>query len=76
MYIKKDWLVIGWRLLEKEAPHLRDYLSLAPTNNFRGFKRKELFLPDGVCSPIPNDTSCFIPKVEDIPDDYRPLLHA
>ena len=39
---QKDWLVTGWRLLEKEAPHLRDYLVPAPTNNFRGFKREEL----------------------------------
>ena len=39
---QKDWLVTGWRLLEKEARHLRDYLLPAPTNNFRGFKRKEL----------------------------------
>ena len=30
------------RFLEKEAPHLRDYLLPAPTSNFRGFKRKEL----------------------------------
>ena len=39
---QKDWLVTGWRLLEKEAPHLRDYLLPAPTNNFRGVKRKKL----------------------------------
>ena len=39
---QKDWLVTGWRLLEKEASHLRDYLLFAPTNNFRGFKREEL----------------------------------
>ena len=39
---QKDWLATGWHLLEKEAPHLRDYLLPVPTNNFRGFKRKEL----------------------------------
>ena len=38
----KDWFVAGWRLLEKEAPHTRDYILPAPTNNFRGLKRKEL----------------------------------
>ena len=39
---QKDWLATGWHLLEKEAPYLRDYLLPAPTNNYRGFKRKEL----------------------------------
>ena len=38
----KDWLVSGWKVLDKEAPYIRDYLLPAPTNNFRGFKRKEL----------------------------------
>ena len=38
----KHWLISGWRILEKEAPYVRDYLLPAPTNIFRGFKRKEL----------------------------------
>ena len=39
---RKDWLAVGWDLLLKEAPHERDYLLPAPSNNFRGFKTKEL----------------------------------
>ena len=39
---QKDWLVTGWALLLKEAPYARDYLLLAPANNYRGFKRREL----------------------------------
>ena len=39
---RKDWLAVGWRLLLKEAPCERDNLSPAPSNNFRGFKTKEL----------------------------------
>ena len=31
-----------WRLLEKEAPYSRDYLLPAPSNNYQGFKNKEL----------------------------------
>ena len=38
----KNWLAAGWELLQKGAPHDRDYLLLAPTNNFLGFKTKEL----------------------------------
>ena len=39
---RKDWLAVGWGLLLKEAPHERDYLLPAPSNNFHGFKTKEL----------------------------------
>ena len=39
---RKDWLAVGWRSLLKEAPFDRDYLLPAPSNNFRGFKTKEL----------------------------------
>ena len=39
---RKDWLAVGWDLLLKEAPYERDYLLPAPSNNFRGFKTKEL----------------------------------
>ena len=42
---RKDWLAVGWRLLLKEAPFQRDYLLPAPSNNFRGFKTKELKYP-------------------------------
>ena len=42
---RKDWLAVGWRLLLKEAPFERDYLLPAPSNNFRGFKTKELRYP-------------------------------
>ena len=38
----KDWLSTGWELLLKGAPHERDYLLQAPSNNYRGFKTKEL----------------------------------
>ena len=38
----KNWLSIGWELLQKGAPHERDYLLPSPSNNFRGFKTKEL----------------------------------
>ena len=38
----KGWLAVGWDLLLKGAPHERDYLLPAPSNNFRGFKTKEL----------------------------------
>ena len=39
----KNWLAVGWDLLLKEgAPHERDYLLPAPSNNFLGFKTKEL----------------------------------
>ena len=41
----KDWLAVGWDLLLKGAPHERDYLLPAPSNNFRGFKTKELKYP-------------------------------
>ena len=37
---RKDWLAVGWGLLLKEAPHERDYLLPAPSNNFRGFKTR------------------------------------
>ena len=39
---RRDWLAVGWNLLLNGAPHERDYLLPAPTNNFRGFKTKEL----------------------------------
>ena len=39
---RKDWLAVGWKLLLEGAPHERDYLLPAPTNNFQGFKIKEL----------------------------------
>ena len=42
---RKDWLAVGWRLLLKEAPLERDYLLPATSNNFRGFKTKELRYP-------------------------------
>ena len=38
----KNWLAAGWELLKKGAPHDRDYLLPSPTNNFLGFKTKEL----------------------------------
>ena len=38
----KHWLISGWRISEKEAPYVRDYLLPAPTNNFRGFQSKKL----------------------------------
>ena len=38
----KGWLAVGWDLLLRGAPHERDYLLPAPSNNFRGFKTKEL----------------------------------
>ena len=39
---RKGWLAVGWNLLLNGAPHERDYLLPAPTNNFHGFKTKEL----------------------------------
>ena len=39
---RRDWLAVGWSLLLKGAPHERDYLLPAPTNNFHCFKTKEL----------------------------------
>ena len=39
---RRDWLAVGWKLLLEGAPHERDYLLPAPTNNFQGFKIKEL----------------------------------
>ena len=39
---RRDWLAVGWKLLQNGAPHERDYLLPAPTNNFQGFKIKEL----------------------------------
>ena len=38
----KNWLSTGWELSLKGAPHENDYLLPAPSNNFRGFKTKEL----------------------------------
>ena len=38
----KNWLSVGWELLQRCAPHERDYLLPAPSSNFRGFKTKEL----------------------------------
>ena len=38
----KNWLSVGWELLQKGAPHERDCLLPTPSNNFRGFKTKEL----------------------------------
>ena len=38
----KGWLTVGWDLLLRGAPHERDYLLPAPSNNFPGFKTKEL----------------------------------
>ena len=34
---RRDWLAVGWNLLLNGAPHERDYLLPAPTNNFQGF---------------------------------------
>ena len=34
---RRDWLAVGWNLLLKGAPHERDYLLPAPTNNFHGY---------------------------------------
>ena len=42
-YIQREsWLSVGWKLLQEGAPHERDYLLPAPTNNYQGFKVKEL----------------------------------
>ena len=42
-YIQREsWLSVGWKLLQESAPHERDYLLPAPTNNYQGFKIKEL----------------------------------
>ena len=42
-YVQREsWLSVGWKLLQEGAPHERDYLMPAPTNNFQGFKVKEL----------------------------------
>ena len=42
-YVQREsWLSVGWNLLQEGAPHERDYLMPAPTNNFQGFKVKEL----------------------------------
>ena len=42
-YIQREsWLSVGWKLLHESAPHERDYLLPAPTNNYQGFKVKEL----------------------------------
>ena len=42
-YIQREsWLSVGWKLLQESAPHERDYLLPAPTNNYQGFKVKEL----------------------------------
>ena len=41
-WLHKNWLSTGWELLLKGAPHERDYLLPAPSNNYRGFKTKEL----------------------------------
>ena len=38
----KNWLSTGWELLLKGAPDERDYPLPAPSNNYRGFKTKEL----------------------------------
>ena len=40
--IRFIWLSTSWELLLKGAPYERDYLQPAPTNNYRGFKNKEL----------------------------------
>ena len=39
---QKFWMLTGWQLLEKGAPYFHDYLPPAPSNNYRGFKNKEL----------------------------------
>ena len=42
-YIQREsWLSVGWKLLQEGAPHERDYLLPAPTNNYQGFKITEL----------------------------------
>ena len=42
-YVEREsWLSVGWKLLQEGAPHERDYLLPAPTNNYQGFKVKEL----------------------------------
>ena len=42
-YVQREsWLSVGWKLLQEGAPHERDYLLPAPTNNYQGFKVKEL----------------------------------
>ena len=38
----KNWLSTGWELSLKGAPHERDYLLPAPSNDYRGFYTKEL----------------------------------
>ena len=41
-YVQREsWLSVGWKLLQESAPHERDYLLPAPTNNYQGFKVKE-----------------------------------
>ena len=42
-YVQREsWLLVGWKMWQEGAPHERDYLMPAPTNNFQGFKVKEL----------------------------------
>ena len=41
----KQWLSTSWELLLKGAPYERHYLLPAPSNNYRGFKKKELKYP-------------------------------
>ena len=69
---QKYWLMT----LEKEPPHLRDYFLPAPTNNFRGFKKKELTYQTAFAVQSRIISRASYRGVDDIQNQHRALLHA
>ena len=76
MSIKKiGWLLGGVFLKKKRRTYATIFCQHRQTI-IRGFKKKEPIIPDCTCSPIANCICHFTPRVEDIPDEHRSLLHA
>ena len=76
-YIQREsWLSVGWKLLQEGAPHERDYLLPAPTNNYQGFKIKELKYSTAFAVPDTYYFHCYLPRIESLRKFYGALLYA
>ena len=76
-YIQREgWLAVGWKLLLEGAPHERDYLLPAPTNNFQGFKIKELKYSTAFAGADTHHFYGYLPRIESLRKFNGALLYV
>ena len=73
---RRDWLAVGWNLLLNGAPHERDYLLPAPTNNFHGFQNQGVEIFDGLRGANTHHFCVLLSWFESLREFKGALLHA